>query len=414
MMTFKPNSEQISRGVEALRKSGVVNDKNSFANPFLSYCSSFGATVSQCGLPVALSIYENPDTRAKNRERLSIAIKEYLEYDTTLSEMYVGNSERRQQLSDEILSAVVVLKVALRMFEPVESDKFKWPECTVAYSPIKTLQEMRGTLDYNHNIGYLFNHYGVNLSTSIDEAKKTSTEDEKESVELNLSDRIDEARKVNVEIYKKLKKCGFEVVGMIVRNPGLIIGGGLPHGEIDDKSYKTGLQFDYTSGLPVIPGSSVKGVIRSAFPNDNDDESRMRYIFDILKGLSVISDHDALLENYKGFILRLRDNMFGLADKKGMDVFADALVVGHDGLSNVIAEDYLTPHTGGPLDPPIPIRIVKVCAGVIFSFCYKFSSFQEDGMRITADKKKNICTSILEDFGIGAKTNVGYGCLKRL
>lgn len=391
MMTFKPNSEQISRGVEALRRSGVVNDKNSFANPFLSYCSSFGATVSQCGLPVALSIYENPDTRAKNRERLSIAIKEYLEYDTTLSEMYVGNSERRQQLSDEILSAVVVLKVALRMFEPVESDKFKWPECTVAYSPIKTLQEMLGTLNGDYNIGYQFNHYGER--------------------DLNLSVRIDKARKVNVEIYKILKKRGFEVVGMIVRNPGLIIGGGLPHGEINVKSYKTGLQFDYTTGLPIIPGSSVKGTIRSAFPKNTDDRAHMEYVKEIIRVVvgRVLSDAG---------VLELRDNMFGSSiddeSKKGCDVFADAVLsstsVENDNVP-VFVEDFLTPHhlDDNPFAEPVPIRIVKVGVGVGFTFCYKFTEWND----ITARHKLEICTNIIEDMGLGAKTNVGYGYLTR-
>lgn len=411
MMTFKPNSEQLSRGVDALRRAGVVNDKKSFANPFLSYCSSFGATVSQCGLPVAISIYENPDTRAKNRERLSIAIKEYLECDTTLSEMYFGDSERRQQLSDDILSAVVVLKVALRMFEPVGSDEFEWPECTVAYSPIKTLQEMLGTPDYNHNIGYQFNHYGVNLSDRIDEARGTSTESEKESVDMNLPVRIDKARKVNVEIYKILKKRGFEVVGMIVRNPGLIIGGGLHHGEINVKSYKTGLQFDYTTGLPIIPGSSVKGTIRSAFPKNTDDRSHMEYVKEIIRVVvgRVLSDAE---------VLELRDNMFGGSiddeSKKGCDVFADAVLsstsVENDNVP-VFVEDFLTPHhlDDNPFAEPVPICIVKVGVGVGFMFCYKFTEWND----ITARHKLEICTNIIEDMGLGAKTNVGYGYLTR-
>lgn len=390
MMTFKPTREQISSGVEALRRSGVVKDDNSFANPFLSYCSSFGATVSQCGLPVALSIYENPDTRAKNRERLPIAIKEYLGGDTTLSKRYVDTPEERQQLSDEILSAVVVLKVALRMFEPVE--RFEWPQCDVAYSPIKTLQEMLGTLNGDYNIGYQFNHYGER--------------------DLNLSDRIDEARNVNVEIYKKLKKCGFEVVGMIVRNPGLIIGGGLPHGEIGDKSYKTGLQFDYTIGLPIIPGSSVKGTIKSAFPKGVDDIARMEYVKDVIRAVigRKLSDEE---------VIGLRDNMFGSTavddeSRKGCDIFADAVLsstmLKKDSVP-VFVEDFLTPHhlDDNPFAEPVPIRIVKVGVGVGFTFCYKFTEWND----ITARHKLEICTNIIEDMGLGAKTNVGYGYLTR-
>lgn len=399
MKPFKPSSEQIRFAVEALTEVGIVDSDGTYAKEFKSSFSSFGATVSQCGFAIALTVFENPDSRSKVRKGVPIVIKHYLirafgqKYVglRSLSEWYADPQTQILLFEEDVINAATVLKIALRLFAPKKNKEW---QPLVQYENIVEISIPQVS---SRNLGYVFNHV-KGLPSCCDELL------------CSMQNGISE----NVMDVEHLIDGGFDSIRMRITAPGLIIGMGLSHGTSDNEAVKTGLQFDYTSGLPVIPGSSVKGVIRSAFPNDNDDESRMRYIFDILKGLSVISDHDALLENYKGFILRLRDNMFGLADKKGMDVFADALVVGHGGLSNVIAEDYLTPHTGGLLDPPIPIRIVKVCTGVIFSFCYKFSSFQEDGMRITADKKKNICTSILEDFGIGAKTNVGYGCLKRL
>ena len=47
--------------------------------------------------------------------------------------------------------------------------------------------------------------------------------------------------------------------------PGALIGSGLVHGVGDDHEIKIGFQFDYVSGLPYIPGSSVKGILRSMF-----------------------------------------------------------------------------------------------------------------------------------------------------
>ncbi|MCS4516082.1 RAMP superfamily CRISPR-associated protein [Clostridium botulinum] len=49
------------------------------------------------------------------------------------------------------------------------------------------------------------------------------------------------------------------------------------------------LEFDYTTGLPVINGSSIKGMLRSVFYNKKDDEKlieeKEKYIRDILKEL---------------------------------------------------------------------------------------------------------------------------------
>lgn len=47
---------------------------------------------------------------------------------------------------------------------------------------------------------------------------------------------------------------------------GLLLGSGYAHGSGLLGEMKIGFFFDHTTGLPVIPGSSVKGVLRSAFP----------------------------------------------------------------------------------------------------------------------------------------------------
>jgi len=57
--------------------------------------------------------------------------------------------------------------------------------------------------------------------------------------------------------------------------PGLLIGAGYSHPALKEikKSdrdevgdFQLGFFFDHTTGLPVIPGSSVKGVLKSVFP----------------------------------------------------------------------------------------------------------------------------------------------------
>lgn len=399
MKPFKPSYEQIGFAVESLTEVGVVDSRGTCAKEFKSSFSSFGATVSQCGFAVALAVYENPVSDSKVRRGVPIVIKNYLirasgqRYNDlrtlSLSGWYVHNtaSSQRQTFEKDVLNAATVLKIALRLFASCDVEGRS--PC-VGYGEIQGINVER--VNTSANLGYRFNH-SISIPSQGSRALNPSLCVNRRIIESLAGDFVSQRMKVIA--------------------PGLIIGGGLSHGIPDNDAIKTGLQFDYTSGLPVIPGSSVKGVIRSVFPNDDKDESRLQYIFNILKELSVFTNI-TLSEGGRDLILRLRNNMFGLAGTKGADVFADALVVGPEGISKVITDDYLTPHTGGPLDPPVPIKIVKVCSGIIFSFCYKFTDYQEGTVRITSENKLYLCTSILEYMGIGAKTNVGYGCLKRI
>lgn len=58
--------------------------------------------------------------------------------------------------------------------------------------------------------------------------------------------------------------------------PGLLIGIGIAHGFNGKGEAALGLCLDYVTGMPYIPGSSVKGVLRSAFRHPE-------YIREILK-----------------------------------------------------------------------------------------------------------------------------------
>ena len=55
--------------------------------------------------------------------------------------------------------------------------------------------------------------------------------------------------------------------------PGLAVGLGYIHESDEIEDYKMGMSFDHTTGVPYIPGSSVKGTLRSVFPIDKNDFS---------------------------------------------------------------------------------------------------------------------------------------------
>ena len=162
--------------------------------------------------------------------------------------------------------------------------------------------------------------------------------------------------------------------------PGLILGSGNAHElpSIEGQSI-LGFHFDYTSGLPVIQGSSIKGVLRSAFKHQE-------YIKELLNNNEI---------NPEQLEKEIFDNN---------DIFFDAVIIKADPNNKILGDDYLAPHGDNPLKNPIPLRFIKVLPNVTFRFDFELS----DGI-ITKSKKTKLFEDILSDLGLGAKTNVGYG-----
>lgn len=408
MAVYKPTYEDISTAADVLLEVGIVtrgnaDEKYCYPKAFGSYPSSFAATVSQCGLLRALMIFEDDDSKSQsNRERFPEAVRLYLKKrnpgnqnrDKLLSGQVAADAAGK--LEEQIMNASTALKIALRMFAP--SEEVRVGEYGRIPRPTEKVNPPR---ESSANIGYQFFH-SVGIPGFVEE-------------------QVESAISVNTDVLEVLRSADYSVVNMRVQAPGLLIGSGLAHGlPGSEEDVKTGLQFDYTSGLPVIPGSSVKGVIRSAFPTIKEDKEQSNEA-DAEK-LNYIKSLIADIPEFSSFrfedkdILELGNQMFNHGD-----VFADALLVGygtrmkqHGPVKQVLTEDYITPHTGGPLAQPIPIKIVKVAPGVTFAFCFKFNETKIGAKVVSASMKKALCAAILQDLGVGAKTNVGYGVLKEV
>lgn len=173
---------------------------------------------------------------------------------------------------------------------------------------------------------------------------------------------------------------------METRYPGLIAGISGPHGSgMADDDIKTGLSFDYTTGQPYIPGSSVKGVLRSAF------EEKAEAVAEIMTALGIDPGAHTLKD--------IKDDIF-----ENGDVFLDAVVFDGNEYGRLLGSESFTPH-GGPVDTPVPISAIKVLPGVRFEFRF---IWKKDGI-LTAENKKKLFAELLSLFGVGAKTNLGYG-----
>lgn len=184
--------------------------------------------------------------------------------------------------------------------------------------------------------------------------------------------------------------------------PGLMIGTGSPHDLKSKGSIYSGFSFDYVTGLPYIPGSSVKGILKSVFPRKEDtkddiNQQKMEYIKSLLKpGLS------------DEVVYGLKDDIF-----EDNDVFLDAYPTSKNKTKQqCLALEFITPHSD-IIKNPIPINCLKVKPGISFEFGFYLKDCQlSDGVKVTVKEKIELFKSILTDVGIGAKTNVGFGQLE--
>jgi len=191
-----------------------------------------------------------------------------------------------------------------------------------------------------------------------------------------------------------------------VNYPGLITGVGITHEAGVEGEFKLGVHFDYTFGCPVIYGSSVKGLLRSAFPGKKDKYKNAKKEF-ITKLISSILERELV----EGEIDHIENEIFeGKNSKKqrksiyDRDVFLDALVIKKDKNNRFLESDSITPHRH-PLKNPVPLPFLKISAGTVI--CFRFNL--KKGEILTTGQKKDLFDKILLTIGVGAKTNVGYG-----
>ncbi len=231
--------------------------------------------------------------------------------------------------------------------------------------------------------------------------KNMDTDSVKKSNELHVEKKINDLIKIKPDIETRADEdtLGNSHFKATTTYPGLLLGIGNGHELPSVKGQAIlGFHFDYTTGLPEITGSSIKGVLRSAF-NAKDGYG---YIMELLEQI------DEALSLGEKELQALEEEIFGKSNgskstAQGKDVFFDAYIINTVG--NILGDDYITPHGDNPLTEPIPLRFIKVLPEVTFMFDFELSS----SALLGAVDKRKLFMMILEDLGLGAKTNVGYG-----
>lgn len=212
---------------------------------------------------------------------------------------------------------------------------------------------------------------------------------------------------------------GVQTFPLTTTYPGLLVGAGYEHEVHVEGEFKLGFFFDYTSGLPLIPASSIKGVIHSAFkipelmdellPGRQNDVRALE--LEIFEGVDLDKTKPEDYDDEK------RKKWQYLPSPK-KDVFHDAIIFieNNDTSKKFLAADFITPHKHAKerrLDQfadPRPLQFMKVLPEVKFLFQFDVKDSKIAG--ITREGKKDLFKNILLQLGIGAKTRTGYGWMR--
>lgn len=417
----------IEHAHETLRSVGIVDDKFCFPEPFKGYFSSFGAAVAQSGLLAASLFYEGEDHDATaNRSLVVKAVVELLhnlqvlsdeEYNEKSLAKVVANSSATKvaQLLPYIDQAVAALKVSLRDYCATKQITKELPAFGLTierdtYEPEEMAQD-----DYEQefpvqsadgaNMGWLFyRDYYADMDIDpypIQVGRKVIGTDQEIRFRCKnqrlLSSTLGNLGKRNAKLIEDLHPdVWFDLTTIY---PGLLIGSGLAHGTGMDQDLKIGLSFDYTTGLPYVAGSAVKGVLRSLFPSGDSDESNRQIAYLCEKCPKVKPDE------WRVITKELFD-VNGSEVKRSRPIFFDAMIVATANKEGkILGDDFITPHKS-PIKHPIPLQFLKVLPAVTFRFAFRIG---EAVGSLQVNEIGQLFQSILLDVGVGAKTHVGYG-----
>ena len=211
--------------------------------------------------------------------------------------------------------------------------------------------------------------------------------------------------------------------------PGLLIGIGNTNLNIKqslnkDKKNKIkeitylGFTLDYVTGMPYIPGSAIKGLFWSVFR-----EKQLfveKWLIDAgLCGNKIPSEIVKKLKNYLFGYSRdvaennSAENIDTINSHYCKNVYYDAVIIKPK--VGFLDQDNICPHKyneSGELEKK-PIFFLRITPGTEFEFRFKINNkiakdMQSD-IEITPELLTELFKNIIRTFGIGAKTNVGYG-----
>ena len=246
-----------------------------------------------------------------------------------------------------------------------------------------------------NNMNYYFN---VEYFEGINFKLNSENKDDVKKREKLIADNNKKITEFQFNAVSPLNACknmkGYETVEVYTVYPGLLVGTGYPHDVAIKGAIKQGFSFDYVTGLPYIPGSSLKGMLRAYFPDDRKDAEKNAEFTELIRGILNKPDLDA--KKFKENIFENNDIFLGAYPMSGKE-------------SKLMEMEYITSHKE-KFKNPNPISLVKIRPGIKFQFAFILSDYVENGnILVSHSEKKTLFEELIILMGIGAKTNTGFG-----
>ncbi len=199
-------------------------------------------------------------------------------------------------------------------------------------------------------------------------------------------------------------------------NGRLIVGLGL------DSVLETGLALHHTYGVPIIPGSALKGLASHYCDHDwgysnelsKDEQKTLPATQQLLVEIA---------DKFRTKTGEVHRHLFGDGQGAGHVVFHDAWVLPESlrGGATGILLDVMTPHHRGynedgkqpptDFDDPNPVSFLSVSGKFLIAMSWECpEAFDADASRWLKLTWRLLCDS-LSQWGVGGKTNSGYGRL---
>lgn len=172
-------------------------------------------------------------------------------------------------------------------------------------------------------------------------------------------------------------------------------------GSGESHPHEISMVFDWNMGIPYIPASGIKGIVRFAHTVDLILSDREEFFKEDKSGRQYFDDEEEGTNIPK---------LFGTQSKKGRVVFLDA----YPEAVPALHIDILNPHYGEyysddetPTDnsEPVPVKFLTVARDTVFIFR---ALVEKDKEELTK-RVKYVFRKVFEEEGIGAKTAIGYG-----
>jgi len=190
----------------------------------------------------------------------------------------------------------------------------------------------------------------------------------------------------------------------------LVIGLGASHPQ------ETSMTLHHIYGIPYIPGSAIKGVTRHwavlKFA-DNNRKNNEKFEDAIKRIAEALERGDDLNMEIDKITFKDLIEIFGTQEKQGKVIFFDAYPVGEIKLKIDIMNPHYPEYYAGKEPPadwqnPVPIKFLTV-ENTKFEFYLGIKDKNSEGL---LDKTKRLLLEALKEYGIGAKTSLGYGILE--